>query len=172
MKVITALLKRCNKNFEQLWTVHVRISSWCNYKPRPSSCIRLWYFSLSLSFDYDSPYIVSIGHGRIIAGMDRGLMNMCLWERRRITIPPHLGYGQRGVGQLIPPNSTLVFYVRLIKIERVSSWARENWSVVGGRLVAKVLDCGSKGPTSTCTFSQKFCQKFCRTKISVTELRM
>ena len=88
---------------------------------RPSSCIRLWYFSLSLSFDYDSPYIVSIGHGRIIAGMDRGLMNMCLWERRKITIPPHLGYGQRGVGQVIPPNSTLVFYVRLIKIERVSS---------------------------------------------------
>ena len=74
-----------------------------------------------LSFDYDSPYIVSLGHGRIIAGMDRGLMNMCLWERRRITIPPHLGYGQRGVGKVIPANSTLVFYVRLIKIERVST---------------------------------------------------
>ena len=73
------------------------------------------------SFDYNSPYIVSLGHGRIIAGMDRGLMNMCLWERRRVTIPPHLGYGQRGVGQVIPPNATLVFYTRLIKIERVTN---------------------------------------------------
>ena len=51
--------------------------------------------------------------------MDRGLLGTCLWERRRITIPPHLGYGERGVGSTIPPNSTLVFYVRLIKLERV-----------------------------------------------------
>ena len=68
---------------------------------------------------------MSLGHGRIIAGMDRGLMNMCLWERRKITIPPHLGYGQRGVGQTIPPNSTLVFYTRLIKIERVSWYVNQ-----------------------------------------------
>lgn len=72
------------------------------------------------SFDYNSPYIVALGRGRIIAGMDRGLVDMCLWERRRITIPPHLGYGARGVGSIIPPHATLVFYVRLIKIERVS----------------------------------------------------
>lgn len=74
------------------------------------------------SFDYNTPYIVSLGHGRIIAGMDRGLMDMCLWERRRVTIPPHLGYGRRGVGQVIPANSTLIFYTRLIKIERVSQF--------------------------------------------------
>ena len=71
------------------------------------------------SFDYDSPYIVTLGRGRIIAGMDRGLVDMCLWERRRITIPPHLAYGKRGVGSIIPPDATLVFYVRMIKIERV-----------------------------------------------------
>ena len=75
---------------------------------------------LLCSFDYDSPYIVALGHGRIIAGMDRGLQGTCLWERRRITIPPHLGYGDSGVGVIIPPNATLVFYIRMIKIERVS----------------------------------------------------
>ena len=62
---------------------------------------------------------MGLGQRRIIAGMDRGLMNTCLWERRRITIPPHLGYGMRGVGEMIPPNATLVFYIRMIKIERV-----------------------------------------------------
>ena len=51
--------------------------------------------------------------------MDRGLVDTCLWERRRITIPPHLGYGASGVGAVIPPHATLVFYIRLIKIERV-----------------------------------------------------
>lgn len=70
------------------------------------------------SFDYNTPYIVALGRGRIIRGMDRGLVDMCLWERRRVTIPPHLGYGEVGVGETIPPQSTLVFYVRLIKIER------------------------------------------------------
>ncbi|CAI8055374.1 Cartilage-associated protein [Geodia barretti] len=50
--------------------------------------------------------------------MDRGLVDTCLWERRRITIPPHLGYGASGVGAVIPPHATLVFYIRLIKIER------------------------------------------------------
>ena len=63
---------------------------------------------------------MALGQRRIIAGMDRGLVGTCLWERRRITIPPHLGYGERGVGKIIPPNSTLVFYIRLIKLERVS----------------------------------------------------
>ncbi len=63
---------------------------------------------------------MSLGYGRIIAGMDRGIMGTCLWERRRITIPPHLGYGERGVGDTIPPNAVLVFYIRMIKIERVS----------------------------------------------------
>ena len=57
-------------------------------------------------------------------GYGRGLINMCLWERCRITIPAHLGYGERGDGAGHPPNSTytLVFYVRLIKIERVSTY--------------------------------------------------
>ena len=99
----------------------------CQHRTKASDVVHYHYVgrlaqdgnTFGKSFDYNSPYIVALGQGRIIAGMDRGLLRMCLWERRRITIPPHLGYGERGVGSTIPPNSTLVFYVRLIKIERV-----------------------------------------------------
>ena len=52
--------------------------------------------------------------------MDQGLVGTCLGERRRITIPPHLGYGKKGVAGTIPPDSTLVFYIKLLDIERVS----------------------------------------------------
>ncbi|XP_064394427.1 endoplasmic reticulum protein SC65-like [Halichondria panicea] len=98
----------------------------CQHKAKTGDIIHYHYVGrlgsngqeFGKSFDYDSPYIVSLGHGRIIAGMDRGLMDTCLWERRRITIPPHLGYGERGVGETIPGNAVLVFYIRMIKIER------------------------------------------------------
>ena len=96
---------------------------WCS--PSTSHLIKVIKVLLKIfqicSFDYNSPYIVALGQGRIIPGMDRGLMGICLWERRRISFPPHLGYGSRGVGSTIPPNASLVFYVRLIKIERVGS---------------------------------------------------
>jgi FK506-binding protein 2 len=98
----------------------------CNYQAMNNDIVHYHYVGklektgviFGRSFDYDSPYIVGLGQGRIIAGMDRGLVGTCLFERRRITIPPDLGYGQSGVGELIPPNSTLIFYIRLIKLER------------------------------------------------------
>ena len=52
--------------------------------------------------------------------MEQGLIGTCLGERRRITVPSHLGYGKRGAGDKIPPDSTLVFYIKLLEIERVS----------------------------------------------------
>ena len=72
------------------------------------------------SFDYNTPYIVTLGMGYIIPGMDQGLVGTCLYERRRITFPASLGYGQSGVGEKIPPNATLTFYIRMVKIIRVS----------------------------------------------------
>ena len=82
-------------------------------------CVVYCYNNLFNSFDYGTPYIVKLGVGRIIAGMDRGLEGTCLWERRRITLPPELGYGSRGAGKDIPPDATLIFYIRMIKIEKV-----------------------------------------------------
>lgn len=97
----------------------------CDHRARNGDVVHYHYVGrldngteFGKSFDYNSPYIVPLGRGRIITGMDWGLQDMCLWERRRITIPPHLGYGSSGVGAIIPPDATLIFYVRLIKLER------------------------------------------------------
>ncbi len=54
-----------------------------------------------------------LGAGQVIAGWDQGVAGMRVGGRRRITIPPHLGYGERGAGGVIAPDETLVFVVDL-----------------------------------------------------------
>jgi len=57
-----------------------------------------------------------LGAGHVIAGWDQGVAGMRVGGRRRLTIPPHLGYGARGAGGAIGPNETLVFVVDLIGV--------------------------------------------------------
>ncbi|KAM9780611.1 peptidyl-prolyl cis-trans isomerase FKBP10-like [Neosynchiropus ocellatus] len=68
------------------------------------------------SHDRAKAYISQVGSGRLIAGMDRGLVGMCVNERRRITVPPHLAYGSVGTGGVIPPNAVLVYDVLLLDL--------------------------------------------------------
>lgn len=51
------------------------------------------------SYDRHTLVAIVVGVGRLITGMDRGLMGMCVNERRRLIVPPHLGYGSIGVGE-------------------------------------------------------------------------
>lgn len=51
------------------------------------------------SYDRTTLVAIVVGVGRLITGMDRGLMGMCVSERRRLIVPPHLGYGSIGVGE-------------------------------------------------------------------------
>jgi len=68
------------------------------------------------SFDRDQPFSFQLGVGQVIKGWDQGLTNMCVGEKRKLTIPPSLGYGDRGAGNVIPGGATLHFEVELINI--------------------------------------------------------
>lgn len=68
------------------------------------------------SWDRGSTFKFGLGRGQVIAGWDQGVAGMRVGGRRRITIPPMLGYGKRGAGRAIGPDETLVFVVDLIGV--------------------------------------------------------
>lgn len=66
------------------------------------------------SWDRGETFTFRLGAGQVIGGWDQGVVGMKIGGRRRIVIPPDLGYGSRGAGGVIKPNETLVFVVDLI----------------------------------------------------------
>jgi len=67
-----------------------------------------------------APLKFQLGSGNLIKGWERGIHGMCLGERRKLIIPPHLGYGSKAVGNVIPPNSVLIFTVHLVGLQKKS----------------------------------------------------
>jgi peptidylprolyl isomerase len=68
------------------------------------------------SYNRGTPLDFPLGAGRVIQGWDQGVVGMKVGGRRRLVIPPQLGYGDRGAGGVIKPGETLIFVVDLVEV--------------------------------------------------------
>ena len=69
------------------------------------------------SYDRNQPFEFPIGQQKVIAGWDEGIALLNIGAKAKLVIPPHLAYGKRGAGGVIPPNATLIFDVELLNIQ-------------------------------------------------------
>jgi peptidylprolyl isomerase len=90
----------------------------------PGSQVRVHYVGVThstgeefdASYNRGAPLDFPLGAGRVIQGWDQGVAGMKVGGRRRLVIPPHLAYGDRGAGGVIAPGETLIFVVDLVEV--------------------------------------------------------
>lgn len=70
------------------------------------------------SYKRNQPFSFILGQGQVIEGWDKGFVGMKVGGKRKLTIPAEMGYGERGAGADIPPNSTLIFEVELLEVSK------------------------------------------------------
>ncbi len=91
--------------------------------PAPGKAVKVHYTGwlengtkFDSSVDRGEPFVFTIGAGQVIPGWDEGVKTMKVGGKRKLVIPPQLGYGAAGAGGVIPPNATLIFEVELLDI--------------------------------------------------------
>ena len=78
------------------------------------------------SRSHDKPFSFEIGASQVISGWEQGISGMKVGEVRKLTIPPELGYGDRGIGDAIPPNAMLVFEIELLDVNEPITLGQAN----------------------------------------------
>lgn len=98
----------------------------CRIKSRKGDILHMHYTGkledgteFDSSYPREQPLTFTLGSGQVIKGWDQGLIGMCEGEKRKLVIPPELGYGASGAPPKIPGNAVLIFEVDLQKIERI-----------------------------------------------------
>ena len=87
-------------------SVHVHYTGWLKSGTKFDS-----------SVDRGQPFVFPLGRGQVIKGWDEGVGTMRVGGKRKLIIPAHLGYGDRGAGGVIPPGATLIFEVELLGVD-------------------------------------------------------
>ncbi len=91
---------------------------------QPGSTVSVHYVGIAhstgeefdASYNRGEPLQFRLGVGQVISGWDNGVMGMKVGGRRRLVIPPHQAYGERGAGGVIGPGETLIFVVDLLDV--------------------------------------------------------
>ena len=96
--------------------VYVHYTGWLYDESAPDNRGDKFDSSVDRGEQFDFP----LGAGRVIKGWDQGVEGMLIGEKRVLTIPPEMAYGDRGAGSVIPPGATLVFEVELFDAQRLS----------------------------------------------------
>jgi peptidylprolyl isomerase len=104
---------------------YVDIVEGTGLQPKPGDSVSVHYTGwlksgqkFDSSVDRGQPLVFPIGRGRVIKGWDEGVVGMRVGGKRKLVIPAHLGYGDRGAGNVIPPGATLIFEVELLGVDK------------------------------------------------------
>ncbi|KAK4877345.1 hypothetical protein RN001_009851 [Aquatica leii] len=112
-----------NKSNDELKIDVISRPEICDVKSKKGDMLTMHYTGTLLdgtkfdsSVERNHPFSFQIGSGQVIKGWDQGLLDMCIGEKRKLTIPPSLGYGDQGAGDVIPGGATLIFEVELMNV--------------------------------------------------------